>query len=63
MDVLKEHILRTLFDWLRALGDISSMSFLDLIDSLSLRVFCRGCFRLIVSSSFFLSIKLLVLKK
>ena len=34
--VIKEHILQSLFDWMCALGGISSMSFIDYIDSLSL---------------------------
>ena len=34
--VLKEHILRALFDWFCDLGQISSISFLEFIDSLSL---------------------------
>lgn len=32
--VIKEHILQTLLDWMRALGNLHSMSFLDFIDSL-----------------------------
>ena len=36
VSVLKKHILRTLLAWSHAFGVISSMSFLDFIDSLSL---------------------------
>jgi hypothetical protein len=36
VSVLKEHILKTSFAWSHVLGDTSTASFLDFIDSLAL---------------------------